>query len=181
MTGAPPGKWGGIKRRNSSVIMRTSWCLAAAWKPLPGQSFRVVLAVTLPTVPGSASLDLAEGPEHPPQLTLQACDTGHRLEARRPSALSRACGMALGMVLICRDSDFLSQLPHKAVTVEGRSDEYEVSGRGEVPQPSTSVFPDVLSWCLVPKVRAALLSILSLFKARSCLVSAGAGEARQPF
>lgn len=84
-----------------------------------------------------------------------------------------------GHVPICRDSDSLSQPRHKAVAMEGRPDEYEVSGGAEVL--STSLFPDVFGRCLVPRVRAALISIPSLFKAGSCVVSAGAGEARQPF
>lgn len=49
------------------------------------------------------------------QSTLQACDTG-MTEARRPRALSPACGMVLGLALIFRrDSDSLSQLPHNAL------------------------------------------------------------------
>lgn len=38
-----------------------------------------------------------------------------------------------------------------------------VSGKGRCLQPSISVLPDVLSWCLVPKVMVDLLSFLGLF------------------
>lgn len=65
----------------------------------------------------SVKVGLGEGPSTLHNCSSSTGDLGSRPEARRPWALSHACGVALGVALICNgEPGFFSCLSAKAVT-----------------------------------------------------------------